>query len=106
MRVYGLATSDSLDMSGKLTKGKPIGISAGPGEPVKAVKTSEVFVFDGMGRASVEEATAGDIVVFAGIPEFNIGDTLVDPTDPKPLTPQEQNTVLSPLVKPSKTRRR
>lgn len=30
------------------------------------------------GRKAVDEAKAGDIVVFAGVPEFNIGDTLVD----------------------------
>jgi len=57
--------------------------------PVKQVKTSEIFVYDAMGRTSVDVAEAGDIVVFAGIPEFNIGDTLVDQNDPKPLEPIE-----------------
>ena len=33
--------------------------------------------------------TAGDIVVFAGIPDFTIGDTLVDPSSPAPLEPIE-----------------
>ena len=73
--------------SGTIVKGKPIGLSAGPGEPVKQVKVSELFVYDAMGRTPAEEASAGDIVVFAGIPEFNIGDTLVDPADPRPLEP-------------------
>ena len=40
-----------------------------------------------MGRSSVETASAGDIVVFAGIPEFDIGNTLVDQSDPRPLDP-------------------
>ena len=73
--------------SGTLNKGKPVGLSAGPGTPVKQVKPSEIFVFDGMGRESVDMAQAGDIVVFSGVPDFNIGDTLVDMADPRPLDP-------------------
>merc|ERR1719453_2297067 len=75
--------------SGTVQKGKPIGLSAGPGEPVKQVKISELFVFDAMGRQSVEEAAAGDIVVFAGVTDFDIGNSLVDPSDPRPLDPLE-----------------
>ena len=40
-----------------------------------------------VGRKAVDEASAGDIVVFSGLSEFNIGDTLVDPADPRPLEP-------------------
>ncbi|KAL3927606.1 MAG: hypothetical protein SGPRY_002743 [Prymnesium sp.] len=64
--------------SGTLKKSSPIGLSAGPGTDVKKVKVSELFNFDATGRKAVDEAKAGDIVVFAGVPEFNIGDTLVD----------------------------
>jgi GTP-binding protein len=72
---------------GTLKKGVPIGISKGPGEPVKQVKASELFIFDAVGRKSVDEASAGEIVIVAGIGDFNIGDTLVDPSDPQPLEP-------------------
>ena len=75
--------------SGTLKKNSPIGLSAGPGTPVKPVKVSELFNFDAMGRAAVDEAGAGDIVVFSGVSDFNIGDTLVDPDDPQPLEPIE-----------------
>ena len=75
--------------SGTLKKNQPIGLSAGPGTPVAKVKVSELFNFDAMGRASVDEASAGDIVVFSGVSDFNIGDTLVDPEDPRPLEPIE-----------------
>uniref|UniRef100_A0A7S3ARZ6 Tr-type G domain-containing protein n=1 Tax=Haptolina ericina TaxID=156174 RepID=A0A7S3ARZ6_9EUKA len=75
--------------SGTLTKGTPIGISAGPGEKVKQVKVGELFNFEAAGRASIAEASAGEIVVFSGIPDFNIGDTLVSMDDPQPLEPIE-----------------
>ena len=50
---------------------------------------SELFNFDAMGRAPIEEAAAGEIVVFSGVQDFTIGDTLVDPDDPLPLDPIE-----------------
>jgi len=76
-------------LSGTLKKGTPIGISEGPGTKVRQVKVSELFNFDAAGRAPISEASAGEIVVFSGIPDFNIGDTLVDMDDPRPLEPIE-----------------
>jgi GTP-binding protein len=75
--------------SGTIKKGMQVGLSAGPGEAVSKQKISELFVFDAMGKKPAEEASAGDIVVFAGISNFNIGDTVVDPDDPRPLEPIE-----------------
>merc|ERR1719230_6939 len=76
-------------ISGTLKKNTPIGLSAGPGTKVKQVKVGELFNFDAAGRAPIDEAAAGDIVVFSGVPDFNIGDTLVDTDDPRPLEPIE-----------------
>jgi GTP-binding protein len=73
--------------SGTLKPGVPLGLSAGPGKDVKQVKLTKLFLFDAMGKTEVEEASAGDIVVFAGIPEFDIGNTVVDLDDPRPLDP-------------------
>jgi len=39
----------------------------------------------GIERIEIEEATAGDIVSVAGLPNVTIGDTLTDPADPRPL---------------------
>merc|ERR1719163_2194324 len=75
--------------SGTIKKNTPVALSAGPGEPLKQVKVSELFNFDAMGRAPIEEAAAGEIVVFSGVQDFTIGDTLVDPDDPLPLDPIE-----------------
>ena len=73
--------------SGTIRKATPIGLCAGPGQPVQTVKCSEIFGFDKLGRSTVEEATAGDIVMIAGVAAFNIGDTLVDLATPLPLEP-------------------
>jgi GTP-binding protein len=73
--------------SGKISSYSSIGLCSGPGQPVKTVKVSELFVFNAMGRMAVDEASAGDIVVFSGVDDFDIGDTLVDPSNPRPLEP-------------------
>jgi GTP-binding protein len=75
--------------SGSIKKNAPIGLSQGPGTPTRQVKVSELFNFDAMGRAPVDVASAGEIVVFSGVQDFTIGDTLVDPDDPMPLDPIE-----------------
>lgn len=81
--------------AGKIKKGQTVGVTR-PGEAVRQGKVAELFAFDNLGRTPVEEATAGDIIMFSGITDFTIGDTLVDPRDPQPLTPIE---VEEPTVK-------
>jgi GTP-binding protein len=39
----------------------------------------------GIDRVDITEARAGDIVSVAGLPEVTIGDTITDPSDPRPL---------------------
>jgi len=39
----------------------------------------------GIDRVDIAEASAGDIVSVAGLPDVTIGDTLTDPSDPRPL---------------------
>merc|ERR1719230_1277212 len=73
--------------SGVIKRNSAVAITAGPGEKVQSAKISELFAFDALGRTNVEEAGAGDIVVFSGLTDFNIGHTLVDPGNPMPLEP-------------------
>jgi GTP-binding protein len=73
--------------SGTLKPGVQLGLSSGPGTETKTVKLSKIFTYDAMGKKEADEASAGDIVVFAGISEFDIGDTIVDLKDPRPLEP-------------------
>ncbi len=39
----------------------------------------------GIDRVEIPEASAGEIVAMAGLPEVTIGDTITDPADPRPL---------------------
>jgi len=48
-------------------------------------KLTQLMGFDGIHRIDVAERVAGDLFVIAGFPEVEIGDTLTDPNDPKPL---------------------
>ena len=41
-------------------------------------QTSQIFVYKGLTRVSVEEAHSGDIVVVTGIPDISIGETLCE----------------------------
>jgi GTP-binding protein len=50
-------------------------------------KITQLFTFQGLTRSEVEEAEAGDIVAVAGIPDSNIGETIADALDPRPLPP-------------------
>jgi GTP-binding protein len=50
-------------------------------------KIALVFVHEGLDRVEMEEVSAGDILALTGIPEVNIGDTIADPNDPRPLPP-------------------
>lgn len=81
--------------AGKMKKGQTVGVTR-PGEAVRQGKVAELFAFDNLGRVAVEEATAGDIVMFSGIQDFTIGDTIVDTKNPQPLVPIE---VEEPTVK-------
>lgn len=70
--------------SGRLIRGGPVLRSTLTGDLVPA-KATGLQVFDKLGRVDAEEATAGDIAAVSGIEPIEIGDTLCDPGDPRPL---------------------
>ncbi|AWV48057.1 GTP-binding, protein elongation factor [Mycobacterium leprae Kyoto-2] len=67
--------------NGKLRKGQQVAwMREVDGLPVTTdAKITELLVTKGVERSTTEEATAGDIVAVAGLPEIMIGDTLADP---------------------------
>ncbi|MBX3450247.1 MAG: translational GTPase TypA [Planctomycetaceae bacterium] len=79
---------------GRIATGKIVSGSIKPGQQVvltkadgsnKPEKVVSVEVFDKLGRNAVEVGTAGDIVALVGLSKPEIGDTVTDPLDPRPL---------------------
>lgn len=56
-----------------------------PDAPPKKMKIVSLYQYDGLGKATVESASMGDIVCFSGAEEITIGDTITAPSDPEPL---------------------
>ena len=55
------------------------------GGTIELVRVAELYVTEALDRVPVDEASAGEIISVAGIPEITIGETLADPDDPRPL---------------------
>eukprot|EP00180_Rhodochaete_pulchella_P001670 Plantae.Rhodophyta-Rhodochaete_pulchella.ctg2515.p1 GENE.Plantae.Rhodophyta-Rhodochaete_pulchella.ctg2515~~Plantae.Rhodophyta-Rhodochaete_pulchella.ctg2515.p1 ORF type:complete len:617 (+),score=137.34 Plantae.Rhodophyta-Rhodochaete_pulchella.ctg2515:183-1853(+) len=72
--------------AGSVSKGSSMAI-AHPNKDPKRGRVSELFMFNNLGRVSIDEAYSGDIVMFCGFEDVEIGDTLTDADDPRPLTP-------------------
>ena len=70
---------------GKVKSGQQIAIYT-KGRHVRYGKINYLYKFKGLKKVAVDEALAGDIVVVAGLPDINIGDTVcvpevIDPID-------------------------
>ncbi|GAA2332257.1 translational GTPase TypA [Saccharopolyspora halophila] len=70
--------------SGTLRKGQTVGWCREDGT-VEKVRLTELMITENLDRVPTEQASAGDLVAIAGIPDITIGDTLADPDDPQPL---------------------
>jgi GTP-binding protein len=55
------------------------------GGAIERVKVTELYVTEALDRIDADEASAGEIISVAGIPEITIGETLADADDPRPL---------------------
>jgi GTP-binding protein len=73
-------------IEGTLRKGDQIALcEEDEGQTPLRRKLTTLMGFEGISRVDVEERAAGDLFVIAGFPEVEIGDTVADPVDPKPL---------------------
>lgn len=70
--------------NGSIKVGDPIGVVTQSGTLIKTRVTS-LYEFQGLKRVNVEMATVGDIVALAGVEGVNIGDTITNPVEPRPL---------------------
>ncbi len=87
---------DASDYLGRLAIGRVVEGTLRSGEQVALCHANEeeqplrrrltqLMGFSGLGRVDVDARHAGDLFVVAGFPEVEIGDTLADPDDPRPL---------------------
>ncbi len=52
---------------------------------IERVRVTELYVTEALERVAADQASAGEIISVAGIPEITIGETLADADDPRPL---------------------
>jgi GTP-binding protein len=81
-------------LKGVLELGQPVEVFKRSGETVKG-KISKLFTYEGINRVESKKAYSGDIVVFAGIPDIQIGETLgeVGKVDPMEMIEIEKPTL-------------
>ena len=70
--------------SGRLRAGQPVARLTLDGQNLPE-QVRYLYVFQGLERVEVEEASAGEIVALAGLDDIAIGETLADPQRPLPL---------------------
>jgi GTP-binding protein len=70
--------------SGEIKVGDQIAVVK-PDRSIHKTKVSQLYVFEGLKRESVDQASFGEIVALAGIENINIGDTITSFDNPQPL---------------------
>jgi GTP-binding protein len=70
--------------AGVIRRGQQVAWCTADGGTIR-VKITELLRTEALDRVPAQEASAGDLVAVAGIPDVMIGDTLADPDNPVPL---------------------
>jgi GTP-binding protein len=70
--------------SGTVRVGDAVAMINSDQEEVKT-KITSIYTYSGLERTETKEASVGDIIALAGIEGINIGDTITDIENPKPL---------------------
>jgi len=70
--------------SGEIRVGDQLAVVK-PDQSTQRIKVSQLYVFEGLKRESVDHAGFGEIVALAGIENINIGDTITSFDSPQPL---------------------
>ena len=81
---YRGVTASGRIAAGKISVGAPLARISHSGE-ITVAEVSYLYLHKGLERIEVETASAGEIVVVAGLEEAAIGETLADPEHPVPL---------------------
>jgi len=78
---YRGATASGRISAGRLHAGMPLARITHAGQVLPA-EARYLYLHQGLDRIEIEEASAGDIVVIAGLQDVAIGETLADPENP------------------------
>ena len=70
--------------NGVLTKNQDVTLIKRDGELVN-YKVTKIYGYQGLKKIELDEAVAGDIVTIAGLPKIDIGETVADKLNPRPL---------------------
>ncbi len=70
---------------GTVKQGENIAIATYGEEGKRSARIVKLLRFHDLGREEISEASVGEIVCVAGIPDINIGDTICDAADVEPL---------------------
>ncbi|CAK9045519.1 50S ribosomal subunit assembly factor BipA (GTP-binding protein BipA) [Durusdinium trenchii] len=70
-------------MAGSITRGQQVAMIGR--DATRQEKITQLYVFDKLGRAEVDTASAGDIVALVGLEKVEIGDTICDVEAERPL---------------------
>ncbi|MCE1174203.1 MAG: translational GTPase TypA [Propionibacteriales bacterium] len=71
-------------VEGTITRGQTVAWCKSDGT-ISNVRLSELLITKALERVPADSAGPGDIVAIAGIPDITIGETIADPSDPRPL---------------------
>ena len=72
--------------NGTVKKNQNVMLAKADGEQLKG-RISKLIGFNGLERVDIDEAASGDIVAIAGFETLDVGDSVVDPSNPMPLDP-------------------
>jgi GTP-binding protein len=72
--------------SGEVKKNQPIMQISADGTKTTG-RATDISIFQGLAKTSVEQASAGEIVSIAGLEDMTIGSTITDPANPKQIPP-------------------
>jgi GTP-binding protein len=85
--------------NGVVRSGQPVALQK-PGKDKKTSRITKLYVFDNLGSKEVDSASAGEIIMFSGFDNVEIGDTLItnenagaNAADPLPPIAVEKPTV-------------
>jgi GTP-binding protein len=70
--------------SGEIAKNQEVIVAKRDGSTQKT-RVKELYIFEGLGRETVDKAGVGEIVALAGFDDINIGETITLVDNPKPL---------------------